>query len=143
MQDAALTDEIIGCAIRVHRALGPGFLESVYVKALAHELCKAGLQVECQRTVKVVYDGVVVGDFVADMLIADAVLVEIKAVRALVQAHEVQLVNYLTATGIEIGLLLNFGATSLQVKRKYRTYHEKGMSNPVNPVQVLENGVFK
>jgi len=143
MQDAALTDEIIGCAIRVHRALGPGFLESVYVKALAHELCKSRLQVECQRTVKVVYDGVVVGDFVADMLIADAVLVEIKAVRALVQAHEVQLVNYLTATGIEIGLLLNFGATSLQVKRKYRTYHEKGMSNPVNPVQVLENGVFK
>ena len=116
MQDAALTDEIIGCAIRVHRALGPGFLESVYVKALAHELCKAGLQVECQRTVKVVYDGVVVGDFVADMLlIADAVLVESKAVSALVQAHEVQLVNYLTATGIEIGLLLNFGATSLQV----------------------------
>ena len=143
MQDAALTDEIIGCAIRVHRALGPGFLESVYVKALAHELCKAGLQVECQRTVKVVYDGVVVGDFVADMLIADAVLVESKAVSALVQAHEVQLVNYLTATGIEIGLLLNFGATSLQVKRKYRTYREKGMSNPVNPVQVFENGVFK
>ncbi|MGC9966542.1 MAG: GxxExxY protein [Syntrophobacteraceae bacterium] len=143
MQDAALTDEIIGCAIRVHRALGPGFLESVYVKALAHELCKAGLQAECQRTVKVVYDGVVVGDFVADMLIADAVLVESKAVSALVQAHEVQLVNYLTATGIEIGLLLNFGATSLQVKRKYRTYREKGMSNPVNPVQVLENGVFK
>ncbi|MBF0549774.1 MAG: GxxExxY protein [Deltaproteobacteria bacterium] len=79
----------------------------------------------CQQAVKVVYDGVVVGDFVADMLVGDSILVENKAVQTLVQAHEVQLVNYLTATGIEIGLLLNFGASSLQVKRKYRTYRPK------------------
>jgi GxxExxY protein len=126
MQDAALTETIIGCAMKVHHALGPGFLESVYEKALAHELSKAGLQVECQQAVKVTYDGVVVGDFVADMLIAGVVLVENKAVQTLVQAHEVQLVNYLTATGIEIGLLLNFGASSLQVKRKHRTFRPKG-----------------
>jgi GxxExxY protein len=125
MQDAALTEVIIGCAMRVHQALGPDFLESVYEKALAHELSKAGLQVECQHAVKVLYDGIVVGDFIADMLIADSVLVENKAVQTVVQAHEVQLVNYLTATGIEIGLLLDFGASSLQIKRKHRTYRPK------------------
>ena len=134
MRDATLTERIIGSAMKVHQALGPGFLESVYVKALAHELSKAGLQVECQRSIKVIYDGVEVGDFLADMLIQDAVLIESKAVRALAQAHEVQLVNYLTATGLEIGLLLNFGASSLEVKRKYRTYREKAVGNPVNPV---------
>jgi GxxExxY protein len=67
MQDEALTEQIIGCAIRVHQTLGPGFLESVYEKALAHELSKAGLQVECKRAAKVVYDGILVGDFIADM----------------------------------------------------------------------------
>jgi len=126
MQNAALTETIIGCAIKVHKTLGPGFLESVYEKALAHELSKAGLQVECQRPVKVTYDGIVVGDFVVDMLVSGAVLVENKAVQSLVQGHEVQLVNYLTATGIEIGLLLNFGASSLQIKRKHRTYRPRG-----------------
>jgi GxxExxY protein len=125
MQDATITEKIIGGALRVHKTLGPGFLESVYEKALAHELNKAGLQVECQQAVRVIYDGVVVGDFVADMLIESAVLVENKAVQTLVQAHEVQLVNCLTATGIEVGLLLNFGASSLQVKRKHRTYRPK------------------
>lgn len=67
MHDAALTKQIIGCAMTVHRTLGPGFLESVYEKALAHELSKAGLQVECQRAAKVVYDGIGGGDFVAGM----------------------------------------------------------------------------
>ncbi len=124
MHDAALTEQIIGCAMKVHRTLGPGFLESVYAKALGHELCKNGLCVERQKSVIVMYDDVVVGDFVADMLVEGSVLVEIKAVRALAQAHEVQLVNYLTATGVEIGLLLNFGASGLQMKRKYRTYRE-------------------
>ncbi|MGC8492953.1 MAG: GxxExxY protein [Syntrophobacteraceae bacterium] len=124
MHDAALTEQIIGCAMKVHRTLGPGFLESVYAKALGHELCKARLCVERQKSVIVMYDGVVVGDFVADMLVEGSVLVEIKAVRTLAQAHEVQLVNYLTATGVEIGLLLNFGASGLQMKRKYRTYRE-------------------
>ncbi len=126
MQDATLTEQIIGCAIKVHKTLGPGFLESVYEKALTHELCKAGLQVECHRVAKVVYDGILVGDFVADMVVANTVLVENKAVQTLVKAHEVQLVNYLAATGIDIGLLLNFGGSSLQVKRKYRTYSAEG-----------------
>ncbi len=81
--------------------------------------------VECQKRIPVYYDGVVVGDFVADLLVGGRVIVENKAVRALAREHEVQLVNYLVATGIDTGLLLNFGAPSLQIKRKYRVYRKK------------------
>lgn len=122
MEASEITETIIGCAMRVHSVLGPGFLESVYEKALAHELQKAGLVVQCQLPLQVFYDGIVVGDFIADMLVAGVILIENKAVQTLTPAHEVQLVNYLTATYIEIGLLLNFGAASLQFKRKHRTY---------------------
>jgi GxxExxY protein len=109
----------------VHATLGPGYLEAVYERALAHELNKAGLTVECQKPLRVTYDGVVVGDYYADMLVENRVIVEIKAVQALAQAHEVQLVSYLTSTGLDIGLLLNMGAPSLQFKRKHRTYQPK------------------
>lgn len=126
MQDEAVTEKIIGCAMRIHQVLGPGFLESVYENALAHELRKEGLEVERQLPIGVMYDGVPVGDFIADMRVAGRVLVENKAVLSLAVANEVQLVNYLTATGHEIGLLLNFGAASLQFKRKHRTYRPKG-----------------
>ena len=125
MEHEELTESIIGCAMAVHRTLGPGFLESVYQNALAHEMRKQGLGVACERRIQVEYDGVVVGDFIADMLADEVVVIENKAVQALNTAHEVQLVNYLTATGIEIGLLINFGASSLQVKRKHRTYRPK------------------
>src|SRR5208282_3905704 len=125
MDERELTEIMIGCAMKVHSVLGPGFLESVYAKALAHELRKAGLKVECEKLITVKYEGVIVGDFSADLLVAEKVMVEEKAVQTLAPAHEVQLVNYLTATGIEIGLLLNFGAQRLQYKRKSRTYREK------------------
>ena len=125
MEYKELTEKIIGCAMKVHQTLGPGFLESVYQKALAHELCKAGLAVECEKAIQVFYDSVIVGDFSADMLVEGTVVVENKALQALVVAHEVQLVNYLTATGVEVGLLLNFGAPSLEFKRKARTYRPK------------------
>jgi GxxExxY protein len=125
MEEQELTEKIIGCAMRVHSALGPGFLESVYAKALEHELRKIGVKVECEKVITVKYDGVVVGEFSADKLVAEKVIVEEKAVQSLVSAHEVQLVNYLTATGMEIGLLLNFGAQRLEYKRKARTYREK------------------
>jgi GxxExxY protein len=114
MEHAELTEKIIGCAMKVHRTLGSGFLESVYQNALAHELRKAGLQIECEKPIQVTYDGIVVGDFAADMLVEGTVMVENKAVTTLAIAHEVQLVNYLTATGLEIGLLLNFGAEKLE-----------------------------
>ena len=125
MDEEELTEKIIGCAMKVHSVLGPGFLESVYAKALAYELRKAGLKVECEKLITVKYEGVVVGEFSADKLVEERVIVEEKAVHALVLAHEVQLVNYLTATGIEIGLLLNFGAQRLEFKRKSRTYRER------------------
>jgi len=126
VQDEELTRQVIGCAMRVHTVLGPGYLESVYEHALAHELRKAGLHVECQRPIRVWYDGVVVGDFLADLFVEDRLIVENKAVQALAAIHETQLVSYLNSTGTEIGLLLNFGAPSLQYKRKYRRYRPKG-----------------
>ena len=131
MEDEALTEKIIGCAMKVHRTLGPGFLESVNGNAFAHEMRKAGLCVECEMPIQVRYDGVVVGDFYADMLVEGRILLENKTVLALTTAHEVQLVNYLTATGIEIGLLINFGAARLDVKRKYRTYRKAGFGQGV------------
>lgn len=109
----------------VHRALGPGFLESVYQNALVHELTKAGLASESGKAIEVRYDGVIVGNFVADVFVEESILVENKAVQTLVPAHEVQLVNYLTATGVDTGLLLNFGSERLQYKRKSRIYHPR------------------
>ncbi len=116
----ALTHQIIGAAMRVHRVLGPGFLESVYQKALTHELRKAHLKVENEKRLRVFYDEVVVGDFEADLIVENAVLLELKAIESLNPAHGAQLVNYLVATGIDVGLLLNFGAPRLDYKKKFR-----------------------
>jgi GxxExxY protein len=126
---AELTERIIGSAMKVHRVLGPGFLESVYQNALALELRGCNMDVSCAERIQVVYEGSVVGEFVADMVIDGCVIVENKAVRSLSPVHETQLVHYLTATGLEIGLLLNFGGPSLQVRRKSRLYRR----NPVIP----------
>lgn len=128
MEHDTLTEKIIGCAMKVHSALGPGFLESVYRNALTYELRKAGLGVESEKPIAVRYDGVIVGDFVADLLVESSVILELKANQALVPSNEVQLVNYLTATNVEVGLLLNFGGQSLQFKRKTRTYRPKQVS---------------
>jgi GxxExxY protein len=119
-EDHALTEKVIGLAMKVHRTLGPGFLESVYLNALAYELRKAGLESEIGSRIKVRYGNVIVGDFVADLLVAGTLICELKAISCLTKADEVQVVNYLTATNHEIGLLLNFGAESLQFKRKHR-----------------------
>jgi GxxExxY protein len=120
VEEQNLTEKIIGCAMKVHSALGPGFLESVYQKALEHELLKAGLHPERGRQINVYYDESKVGEFVADLLVEEKVLIELKANQSLVPANEAQLVNYLTATRIDIGLLLNFGAARLEFKRKTR-----------------------
>lgn len=116
-----LTQKIIGCAYKVHNALGPGFLEKVYENALRIELEKLGLDVKQQEPINVGYDGQIVGEYYADLWVDGRVVIELKAVQTLTQRHEVQLVNCLTATGIEDGLLLNFGS-SVQVKRKFREY---------------------
>jgi GxxExxY protein len=113
-----LTKSIIGCAFAVHNTLGAGFLEKVYENALAMELEGNGHAVKQQQPIKVFYRGVLVGEFVADLLVDDKVVVELKAVAGISPAHEVQLVNYLKASGLEVGLVLNFGS-SLTHKRKH------------------------
>ena len=120
MKYQELTEKIIGCAYRVYKKMGYGFLESVYEKCLLIELRKAGLKAESQKPIIVYYDGEVVGEFVADVLVDDSIILELKSVRQIVRAYEVQLVNYLVATGKEIGLLINFGETKVEVKRKVR-----------------------
>jgi GxxExxY protein len=125
MTDDNLTQKIIGCAYKVHNTLGPGFLEKVYENALRIELQKLGLAVKQQEPIDVEYDGQVVGEYYADLWVDDRVIVELKAVQTIAKQHEVQLVNYLTATKVDLGLLLNFGP-SVQVKRKFRQYKPKG-----------------
>jgi len=115
-----LCGQVIGAAMKVHSTLGPGFLESVYQNALILELQKLQVKVEGQKTITVHYEGKVVGLFTADLLINGSLLVELKANQSLAKAHEVQVVNYLVATGINEGLLLNFGAERLEYKKKFR-----------------------
>jgi GxxExxY protein len=119
-----LTEKVIGCAYRVHNELGVGFLEKVYENALRVELGEAGLAVKQQHPIPVRYHGEVVGDFYADLKIGDRLIVELKAVQTLAKEHEVQLVNYLAATGIDNGLLINFGS-SVGIKRKFRVYKKR------------------
>jgi GxxExxY protein len=124
MKQEDLTYDIINCAYKVHNTLGTGFLEKVYENAMHLELNKQGLKTEQQVPIQVYYDGQVIGEYYADLFIEEKIIVELKAVQKLVAIHEVQLVNYLTATGIDIGLLINFG-TSVEVKRKHRVYKPK------------------
>jgi GxxExxY protein len=112
----SITEAIIGCAFRVHNVLGCGFAEKVYENALAHELCKAGLSIQQQIPITVRYDGVVVGDYVADLIVEGMVLVELKAVKTFDENHMAQCLNYLAATALPICLLLNFGR-KVEVKR--------------------------
>jgi len=116
-----LTKKVIGETMYVHRVLGPGFLESIYHNALLLRLKKLGLKAESQKPLPVYFEDEIIGDFLTDLIVEDRLVLELKAVSALNLAHEVQLVNYLTATKIETGLLINFGAKSLEIKRKSRT----------------------
>jgi len=112
-----LTEKIIGCAYRVGNILGCGFLEKVYENALVIELEKAGLLVEQQYPITILYDGEIVGEYVADLLVEKQILVETKAVRNFDDVHFAQCMNYLKATGLEICLLINFGNNRVEVKR--------------------------
>ncbi len=106
---ADVTDKVLKAFFKVYNALGYGFAERVYENALAIELRKSGLKVEKQRNITVYYEGETVGEYVADVVVNDAVMLELKAVRTLTEEHEAQLLNYLKATPVEVGLLLNFG----------------------------------
>ena len=106
-----LVKTVIECSKNIRRHLGPGYLESVYKNAMLVELKKNGLSYEIEKPINVYYDDVLVG--------------ELKAVQSLHMAHEIQLVNYLTATGVDDGLLINFGSEELQFKRKFRVYRKR------------------
>lgn len=112
-----ITERIIGCAYKVANELGSGFLEKVYENSLCHELNKIGVSVEPQKKISVIYDGVDVGTYEADILVESLVLVELKAVKNLDDVHRAQCLNYLKATGLKICLLINFGNPKVEVKR--------------------------
>jgi GxxExxY protein len=120
MEHKELTEQIIGCAYRVYNKMGFGFAESVYEKCLLIEMERSGLKAESQKAIAVQYEGELVGQFIADVLVEDTIILELKSIRELATAHEVQLVNYLTATGKPVGLLINFGETGVEVRRKVR-----------------------
>ncbi|MCY4416048.1 MAG: GxxExxY protein [Chloroflexi bacterium] len=117
MLHSELTRDIIGCAFDVQNELGAGFLESVYEKAMVIALSDAGIPVKSQEPVKVGFRGREVGDFYADLLVPDKVIVELKAVESLTPQHKAQIINYLNATGIPVGLLINFGNPKVEFQR--------------------------
>ena len=112
-----ITERVIGCAYTVANTLGSGFLEKVYENALAYELQKAGYAVQQQLPIQVRYGEVVVGEYVADILVERCVLLELKAMKGLDDIHTAQCLNYLKATGLQVCLLINFGGRRVQVKR--------------------------
>ncbi len=112
-----VSERIIGCAFRVSNGLGAGFLEKVYENALVHEMRKAGLVVVQQHGIVVFYDDIVVGQYAVDLLVEDIVMVELKAVKALDNAHDAQCINYLRATGLPLCLLFNFGKPRVEIRR--------------------------
>ncbi|MDD6517004.1 MAG: GxxExxY protein [Prevotella sp.] len=119
-----LIQTMIECAKAIRRQLGPGYLESVYKNAMLIEIEKHHLPYQTEVPLNVFYDGIVVGKYRADIIVGKRLILEIKATTNLTVANEIQLVNYLTATGIDDGLLVNFGADLLQFKRKYRVYRQ-------------------
>ena len=114
-----IAEKILAAFYAVYSALGYGFLEKVYANALKIELEKRGLKVDQEFEIKVHYDGQVIGEYFADLIVADSVIVEIKATKSLAQEHEAQLLNYLKATPYEVGLLINFGPKPEQKRRSF------------------------
>lgn len=112
-----VTEKILGSTFKVQNTLGCGFLEKVYENTLVVELKRLGIPIEQQDLLQVRYDGVIVGDYLADLVVDNRVIVECKAVNRLDPVHEAQLMNYSKATGIRVGLLLNFGRPNLQYRR--------------------------
>ena len=115
-----LSYQVVGAAMEVHRLLGSGFLEAVYQTALAHELKLLGIPFEQQERLTVKYKDVVVGDYIADFVIDEKIIIEIKAVSNLTSSHQAQALNYLAATGYKLAILLNFGADELEHRRVVR-----------------------
>ena len=122
MDTQALLKTVVNAIYSVRRELLPGYLESVYKNALAYELSQAGIKYQSELAIPVMYKGVKVGDFRCDLLVENQLIVELKATSALTVIDEIQLVNNLATTGVDLGLLLNFGADELEIKRKRRVF---------------------
>ena len=137
MKYKELTEKIIGCSYRIYNEMGFGFLESVYEKCLTIELKKTGLLFKTQQPITAHYHNEPVGEFIADIIIETKIIVELKSVRRIISKHEQQLVNYLTATGLDVGLIINFAEQRIEVKRKVRELasFKKNPVYPVNPVK--------
>jgi GxxExxY protein len=120
VQFEGLSKGIIGSAIQVHKTLGPGFLESIYEAALVMQLRKDGMRAESQKEIRVYYEGSEVGLHRLDLVVEGAIVVELKAAKDFDSSNYAQLLSYLKATGLKVGLLLNFGRPTLQVKRVVR-----------------------
>ena len=112
-----LTEKVLAACFEVSSELGAGFLESVYEKALVIALRQKGLDAECQVPLQVMFRGEIVGDFYADILVNGKLILELKTVKAILPEHQAQLINYLKATGIEVGLLINFGTPKVEYRR--------------------------
>ena len=115
--NSELTEEIISCFYKVYNTLGYGFLEKVYENAMKIELEKKGFSIESQKSIQVIYSGEIVGKYFADIIVNNLIILEIKANDVLIEENEIQLINYLKATNLEVGLLLNFGKKP-EIKRK-------------------------
>ena len=124
-----LSDKIIKCFYEVYNILGYGFLEKVYESALFNELKISGLNCERQKKIDVYYKATLIGEYYADIIVEDKIILELKAAEAICEEHEFQLINYLKATNIEVGLLLNFGKKP-EIRRKIFTNDRKSISNP-------------
>ena len=120
MLHSELTEKIIACGYKVYNKMGYGYLESVYEKCMLIELADIGLNVEVQKPLEVFYKGQIVGNFIADMIVNDTIIVELKSVSKIIKAHEIQLVNYLVTTNRPVGLILNFAKDKVEVKRKVK-----------------------
>jgi GxxExxY protein len=119
------TEKIIGIFYEVYNSLGFGFLEKVYENALALRLRKAGMSVVQQHPISVYFDGVIVGDYFADLLVEDAVILELKAVKEVTDEYEAQLINYLKATKYEVGLILNFGRNPKVIRKAFDNHRKR------------------
>ncbi|HRI02418.1 MAG TPA: GxxExxY protein [Pyrinomonadaceae bacterium] len=123
-----LSEKVIGCSYLVSNALGSGFLEKVYENALAHELRKLGFKVEVQKPLYVIYDDVVVGEYFADLLVQDALIVEIKTSNGFSDNRKAQCINYLNATKLPLCLLINFGRPRIEIKRIFQSQFLENLS---------------
>jgi len=116
-----ISEKIINCAFEVSNKLGAGFLEKVYENAMVIELSRTGLSVKQQAPIQIYYDEYIIGDYIADLFVEDKIIVELKTVKSVENIHQAQLLNYLKATGAQLGLIINFYNPKVEIKRMLNT----------------------